>query len=177
MIIARKKKKENIAEYILYMWQIEDVLRANKLDFEKIKISVIDQFDQPDDIKEEMILWYKDLIHKMKEEGKEEKGHLSFIDEITDQLEALHKELLKSPDELKYIEAYNLAKPNIKDLQKKSGFNANNDVEVCLTALYGFLLLRLRNKETTIETRQAMATFSNLLSMLSNKYKSIINLQ
>ena len=28
MIIARQKKQENIAEYLLYMWQIEDIIRA-----------------------------------------------------------------------------------------------------------------------------------------------------
>ena len=31
MIIAKKKKNENIAEYILYMWQIEDLIRAYNL--------------------------------------------------------------------------------------------------------------------------------------------------
>ena len=37
MLIAREKKKNNIAEYILYMWQLEDMLRALKLDMEHIK--------------------------------------------------------------------------------------------------------------------------------------------
>ena len=32
MIIARQKRKENIAEYLLYMWQVEDLIRANKFD-------------------------------------------------------------------------------------------------------------------------------------------------
>ena len=41
MIIASQKRKENIAEYLLYMWQIEDIIRANKLDIDKIKESVI----------------------------------------------------------------------------------------------------------------------------------------
>ena len=29
MITASAKKRENIAEYLLYMWQIEDLIRAN----------------------------------------------------------------------------------------------------------------------------------------------------
>lgn len=37
MIIASRKRKENIAEYILYMWQIEDIIRANSCDIEQIK--------------------------------------------------------------------------------------------------------------------------------------------
>lgn len=28
MYIAQRKRKENIAEYILYLWQLEDLLRA-----------------------------------------------------------------------------------------------------------------------------------------------------
>ena len=34
MIIAQQKLKENIAEYILYMYQIEDVVRAYHFDLE-----------------------------------------------------------------------------------------------------------------------------------------------
>ena len=45
MIIAKRKRKENIAEYLLYMWQIEDIIRANNLDIESIRKNVIDRFD------------------------------------------------------------------------------------------------------------------------------------
>ena len=34
MIIARRKRKENIAEYLLYMWQVEDLIRANNFDMD-----------------------------------------------------------------------------------------------------------------------------------------------
>jgi hypothetical protein len=37
MITASQKRKENIAEYLLYMWQIEDIIRANGLDLAKIE--------------------------------------------------------------------------------------------------------------------------------------------
>ena len=36
MIIARRKRKENIAEYLLYMWQVEDLIRANNFDMDSI---------------------------------------------------------------------------------------------------------------------------------------------
>ena len=41
MIIARQKRKENIAEYLLYMWQVEDLIRANKFDMDSINRTVI----------------------------------------------------------------------------------------------------------------------------------------
>lgn len=37
MLIAQKLRKENIAEYLLYMWQVEDIIRANKLEIESIE--------------------------------------------------------------------------------------------------------------------------------------------
>ena len=36
MFIARQKRKENIAEYLLYMWQMEDLVRSFKCDIEAI---------------------------------------------------------------------------------------------------------------------------------------------
>ncbi len=43
MYIASHKRKENIAEYLIYMWQIEDIIRANDLDIDKIKNNVIER--------------------------------------------------------------------------------------------------------------------------------------
>ena len=49
MIIARQKRKENIAEYLLYMWQVEDLIRANKFDMDSINRTVIAHYDQPEE--------------------------------------------------------------------------------------------------------------------------------
>ena len=38
MIVAKQKRKENIAEYLLYMWQVEDLIRANQFDLSLIHI-------------------------------------------------------------------------------------------------------------------------------------------
>ena len=37
MYISQQLKKQNIAEYLLYMWQVEDLIRANNFDMEKIR--------------------------------------------------------------------------------------------------------------------------------------------
>ena len=47
MIIAKQKRKENIAEYLLYMWQIEDLIRANNFDMDLIRRTVIAHCNQP----------------------------------------------------------------------------------------------------------------------------------
>jgi len=171
MIIAKEKKKTNIAEYILYMWQVEDLIRAYEFDIEKIEKNVISQFKQPQKIKTEIKEWYKNLIKIMKQTNIYEKGHLQFVKDIINDLNKLHLSLIKSPDEIKYIEQYNWALPNIRELQTKSKGSVSNDIETCFIGLYALFLLRLQKKEISIETKEAMCTFSNLLSLLSVKYK------
>ena len=61
-----KKEKENIAEYLLYMWQVEDLIRANDFDMDSIRRTVVDRYDQPDDVKEEIAKWYEELIEMMR---------------------------------------------------------------------------------------------------------------
>lgn len=76
MIIASQKKKENIAEYLLYMWQIEDIIRAYGLDIDQIQKHIIDSYDLPEEQKKSMRDWYESLIDMMHSEGVEKKGHL-----------------------------------------------------------------------------------------------------
>jgi hypothetical protein len=172
MIIAREKKKNNIAEYILYMFQIEDLIRANNLDIVTIKKTVISGFKQPEKVLKEMTVWYQGLIDQLKKEKKEKSGHLTSITVYIDELDKLHKNLLSSPEELKYIEAYSLAKPNIIQLRSVSENRAASDIGICFHGLYGLLMLKLQGKPINNETAQAIGTFSNLLALLSDKYKT-----
>ena len=97
MIIASKKRKENIAEYILYMWQIEDMIRANDFDISKIRRNIIDNFQIDDAQKHEMEEWYESLIDMMRREGITEAGHLQINHNVLNQLVQLHQALLKDP--------------------------------------------------------------------------------
>ena len=94
MIIASQKRKENIAEYILYMWQVEDIIRANDLDIDKIRKNVIDRFNLTDAQRTEMEQWYESLIDMMRREGVTEKGHLQINHNILNQLVQLHQQRL-----------------------------------------------------------------------------------
>lgn len=51
MIIAQQKRKENIAEYLLYMWQVEDLIRAYNFDIDKIEANIISGYAISDDKK------------------------------------------------------------------------------------------------------------------------------
>jgi len=171
MITSSQLRKENIAEYILYMWQIEDIIRAYNFDINKIEKNIISSYNVSEDLKNEIRNWYANLILMMHEQGIREKGHLSFIQGIIDDLNDLHNYLLKKGEDREYLIYYNRAKENIDDLRRKSGDYNFNDVEICLIGLYGLLLLRLQKKEVAKETEEAMKTFSNLMALLADRFK------
>ena len=79
MFIASQKRKENYAEYVLYMWHIENIIRACNLEIEKIKTVMIDKFDLDDEKKKQMIEWYESLIDMMKRENVVENGHIQIV--------------------------------------------------------------------------------------------------
>lgn len=170
MLIAKKKKSENMAEYLLYMWQIEDLIRAYNLDIALVEERMINKFDQPQSIRKEMKEWYEGLIEMMKLEGKTQQGHLQInVNTIID-LTDLHLRLLKSPNEPEYIASYYKTLPFIVELRAKSDDKNIPELETCFAALYGFLLLRLQQKEISGETQAAISQISSFLRMLSNRY-------
>lgn len=171
MLIAKKKKDENIAEYLLYMWQVEDIIRANNFDINSIKQNIIDKFDQPEDIRNKITEWYEGLIEMMQIEGIKEKGHLQINNNTIIDLTDLHLRLLKSSREPEYISSYYKTLPFIVELRAKSNDKDIPELETCFLALYGFLLLKLQNKEVSGETQAVISQISSLLRSLSIKYK------
>ncbi len=171
MIIAKQKKKNNIAEYILYMWQIEDLIRACKFDFDIIDKKIISQFNLDKNTLTEIRNWYKGLIEMMIEEGIKEKGHLQFINNIVNDLYRFHSALLKSDKHNKYQQLYLQASDNINVFKQKSQNKTINDIEICLNGLYAILLLKLKKEKISTETSTAVSTFSKLLAYLSQLYK------
>lgn len=170
MLVARNLKDENIAEYLIYMWQIEDLIRANGLDIEKIEDTIISHFDQPQSMKLEIREWYENLIDMMRREDVVEKGHLIINKNIISDLTELHLRLLKSQKETDYSAAYYKTLPFIVELRSKNSDKDIPELETCFSALYGFLLMRIQQKEISGETQAAIAQISSLIRMLAQKY-------
>lgn len=75
MIVAGQKKKENIAEYLLYMWQIEDIIRACRGNIDVIQTQIIDGYrGQSPETMKAIREWYENLCEMMRLEGVMEKG-------------------------------------------------------------------------------------------------------
>ena len=76
MIIAQKKRKENIAEYLLYMWQVEDLIRAAAVSPEGVEQLLLPRYNVDEEKRAEIRSWYLELIEMMRTEGKVQAGHL-----------------------------------------------------------------------------------------------------
>lgn len=176
MYTASRKKRENIAEYLLYMWQIEDLIRANGLDIEKIKDNIIDKYTNLDDNqRKEMTEWYESLIDMMHREGVEKKGHLQLNKNVIIQLDDLNRRLLKDTKYAAYANQYYATLPYIVELRAKSGDEKPGEIESCFNALYGVLLLRLSGQEVTPATLDALQQITKFLGLLSVYYKKDYN--
>ena len=175
MIIARQKRKANICEYLLYMWQVEDLIRANHFDMDEIRDKVIARYNQPDEVKEEIARWYEELIEMMRSEGVKESGHIQLNKNVIITLTDLHLRLLKSPKEMIYGAAYYKTLPYIVQLRAKSGGNDIPELETCFTAVYGYLMLRMQGKEISAETLDGIKQISSFLALLAEKYRADMN--
>ena len=82
MTIAETIKENNIAEYVLFMWQAEDMVRAFYLDFDSIKSNISKDFNGKEADLHSLLAWYKDLIKKLKVQGKSENGHINEVNEV-----------------------------------------------------------------------------------------------
>ncbi len=173
MIISRQKKHENIIEYILYMWQIEDLIRAYSFDLVAIETEIISQFDLDAGTQKEMIDWYDNLIQLMMKENVQEKGHIQAIKNIVDELSKLHIRLLESPQTHEYKKEFENLLPYLKDLLQKVKDKDKSLVEILLETLYGILLLKLKQKEISKQTLEATSKISEFMSLLAQKYKQL----
>lgn len=169
MVIADQKKRENIAEYVLYMWQLEDLMRSIDLNPESVG-AIAAQFAEYDSsVVEAAEKWYKDMIRKMKSEKIQESGHLREVQDIVIELYYLHNTLLNIAKDKDYMALYEKAAPHLVELRKKSG-KVSNEIELCFNALYGLLLLRLQKTPVSPETQDAMKTISDLTGFLAARY-------
>lgn len=176
MITASAKKRENIAEYLLYMWQIEDLIRAYGLDIDKIQENIIDRHTGlSEEQRKQMRDWYESLIDMMRREDVVNSGHLQLNKNVILDLRNLHNRLLEDPKFASYAAEYYKTLPFIVEIRAKAGENKKDEIETCFDALYGILMLRLQKKEISKETLEAASQISKFLAMLASYYKKDYN--
>ena len=144
-----KSKRENIAEYILYLWQIEDYLRA----FPEQAMNNTE------------LMEFSDMMHA---EGIIDGGHLQLAQNALSEMEELHDELYDT--EAPYRAVILHLEPALNLLKAKTDRPTMSDVEACLVLLYQVMMLRLQKKEITPETEVTVKDATQLLRFLSKTY-------
>jgi hypothetical protein len=137
---------------------------------QRIRHEYIDKFDYTAEQKEEMLDWYGNLVRMMNQEGKRERGHLQINAIIVKDLMDLHNLLMQSTKFPFYNTAYYKVLPFIVELRNK-GDKEVNEIETCLDALYGVMLLRLKQKEITPDTMTAIKEITTFVGMLADYYQ------
>lgn len=171
MYIASQKRKENIAEYLLYMWQVEDIIRANSFDMGKIRATVIDRFQSlTEEQREQMAGWYESFIDMMRREGVETSGHLQINKNTLSSLAELHSALLHDSRFGDYSKAFYDALPFIVELRSKQGAEKSGEIETCFNALYAIILMRLQGRQIAPETQSAIKQISHLIALLAGYF-------
>lgn len=168
MYISQELRKKNIAEYLLYMWQVEDMLRAYDCSLTRIRRELVARFDYTDEQKTELADWYGNLITMMNREGCRQSGHLQINRAVMQQLEELNAALTASTKHPFYTSEYYRVLPYIVELRRK-GHN-DSEVETCFNALYGTMLLRLQKREISTETEHAIREITTFIGMLADYY-------
>lgn len=151
------------------MWQVEDIIRAYGCSLPVIRKQYIDRFDYTDDQKAEELDWFGNLIRMINEESKRESGHLDINRVLLKDVSDLHRMLLQSSKFPIYNAEYYKVLPYIVELRNK-GDKEVNEIETCLDALYGVMMLRLQKKEITPETARAVQEISVFIGLLSDYY-------
>ena len=143
-------KKNNIAEYILYLWQIEDYLRA---------------FPQQAEANQEL----HDLYNMMLQENIIEGGHLQLAKNALAELEDLHDDILQQ--EATYRAAMLRLTPALNLLKAKTNTPTMSDIEACLILLYQIMMLHLQQREISAETADTQKQVTQVLQYLSKTYR------
>ena len=141
-------KKDNIAEYILQTWQMEDLVRAFR-----------------DDEALEQNTYLRDLKDMMRAEGVMERGHIQLAEIAVSEMDELHQRLYD--EEATYRAAWLQILPSITMLKAKTDDPTQSDMQMCLTFLYEIMLLRLQKKPISPETTAVQQSVSRLLAILA----------
>lgn len=174
MDIAIQKRRENIAEYILYLWQLEDMLRALQFSPEAIYETLVKPRGLPAEKENEMLVWYMGIADLLRQEDKVESGHLDHTLHLIADLQRLHEQLLLLPAGERYRPLFARLKPELPRLAQIIEKGDISDTELAFRALYAVMLYRMRGDEAARKTESdVMELISPVVAELARIYRMV----
>jgi hypothetical protein len=171
VLIAKKLKKENISEYLLYMWQVEDLIRAFNLNIDVINERIIATYPVSENERKMMYDWYESLIEMMRLENVQKDGHLQLNKNIIIELDDLHATIIRSGKDAGYAAKFYHVLPFISQLRSQQDNPHISDVELCFNFQYGIMMLRMKKTDISPETLQAQTEISKFMVLLAKNYQ------
>lgn len=144
-----KNKRENIAEYILYLWQLEDYLRA---------------FPEMAEGNDEL----SDILRMMHADDVMDGGHIQLAQIALKELEILSDDILSQ--EATYRAAMIRITPALNLLKARTDRPSMSNIEACLVLLYQIMMLRLQQRPISAETQEVQQQATSMLQYLSKTY-------
>ena len=174
MDIAHAKRKENIAEYILYLWQIEDLLRALQFSPEAIYSQLVAPREVEEEQKHIFLLWYMDIVNLLRKEGKDESGHLEHTLHLIADMHNLHLQLMHHPIGEHYRKTFARLAPQLPSLRAMVKKEEISDTELAFRALYATMLYRIKGDKKREEAiRDTMELVSPVVAELADMYRKV----
>lgn len=174
MYTALSKRRENIAEYILYLWQLEDLIRALQFSPEAVYSQLVKPRGLEPEEEHQMLVWYMDIAELLRSEGKEEAGHMEHTLHLVADLQRLHDQLLELPVGGNYRALYTRLAPELPGLRGITGKEDISDIELCFRALYGAILYRIKGGEEAEKvSMDVVELVSPVIAELAAAYRRI----
>lgn len=168
MDIAQQKRNDNVAEYILYIWQLEDLLRAMQFRPEAVFNTLVAPRDADDKWKLAALEWYMDIAGLLQKEGKTESGHLDHTLHIIADMNDLHITLMQQPSGREYREIFARLSPELPRLRETLGKEVS-DIELAFRALYAAMLYHMKGVKSAL-ANEATALISPVIAKLADIY-------
>lgn len=172
MDIAQRKRKENIAEYILYLWQLEDLLRAVQFSPEAIHTALVKPRELKVEEQQTLLAWYMDIAQLLIEEKKEERGHLTHTLHLIRDLHDMHLRLLNMPEGEAYRARFARLEPHLATLRTLYKDNKASDTELCFRALYAAMLYRIKGEGDQV-VADTLEVVSPVIATLADFYHKV----
>ncbi len=171
MDTAQRLRHENIAEYILYIWQLEDLIRALQFSPEAIYTQFVTprtQLSPQDQLS--LLEWYSQIGELLKKEDKEEKGHIEHTLHLIADLHNLHLQLMKLPIGARYRALYAPLEEVLPDLRAIFP-NTPSDTELCFRALYATMLYRIKGESNKSGVQDTIEYISPVIAELAQMFR------
>ncbi|MFI3304164.1 MAG: DUF4924 family protein [Rikenellaceae bacterium] len=176
MDIARELRRKNIAEYVLYLWQLEDLFRGLQFSPEAIYTKfVAPRKDLAPEEQMALHRWYVEFCELLEGEGKRQSGHTEHTLHLIADLADMHQRLLKLPIGARYRALWVALEEVLPDLRGVAGDNTKDisDIELCFRALYGAMLYKIKGEAGRGAVEDTLAYVSPVVAELARVYGEV----